>query len=135
MAEEARGVLIDTSVLIAHFRGRLPQEALRSAILEHDSVYVSALTLYELEYGAIRAGRASDFAKIERDLRPLVLPVGREVAERAANLNGALARENQQIRPRDALIAATALEKDLALFTLNIGEFQRVPGLQLLPSP
>lgn len=135
MAEEARGVLIDTSVLISHFRGRIPLEAVRSAILDYDNVYVSALTLYELEYGAIRAGRASDFARIERDPRLLVLPVGREVAERAAALNGTLAREDRQIGPRDALIAATALERDLALFTLNIGEFQRVPGPQLLPLP
>jgi len=51
---------------------------------------------------------------------------------RTARVNGELARQNKQIGPRDALIAGTALEWDLSLLTLNLVEFQRVPGLRLV---
>ncbi|MCX8104012.1 MAG: type II toxin-antitoxin system VapC family toxin [Candidatus Bipolaricaulota bacterium] len=129
MAQTARGVLIDTSALIAHLRGRL---SLQELLRDYESIYVSAITLYELEYGAIRAGRASDFAQLARVLQPAVLAVGRLEAERAAHLNGKLARKNRQIGPRDALIAGTALQWGLDLLTLNASEFQRVPNLNVI---
>ena len=132
MAQEARGLLIDTSALIAHLRGRL---ALQKWLQEYDSAYVSAVTLYELEYGAIRAGRTSDFAQLQQAFQPTVLAVGRAEAERAAQMNGNLARKNRQIGPRDALIAGTALEQGLELLTLNVKEFRRVPGLQVISPP
>ncbi len=129
MAQATRGILIDTSVLIAHLRGRL---ALQQLLRGYEEVYVSAITLYELEYGAIKAGRASDFAQLQQAFRPTLLAVGRAEAEQAAQVNGALARKNQQIGPRDALIAGTALQWDLELLTLNVDEFQRVPGLSVV---
>lgn len=132
MAQAGRRALIDTSVLIAHFRGRL---FLHSLARSYDDLYVSAITLYELEYGASRAGRASDFARFELDFHPTVLAVGRAEAGLAAHLNGALARSNQHIGPRDALIAGTALRHNLELLTLNTAEFSRVPGLKLGPLP
>lgn len=129
MAKTARGVLIDTSVLIAHLRGRL---SLQELLHGYGSIYVSAITLYELEYGAIKAGRASDFARLAQALQPAVLAVGHLEAEQAAQLNGRLARKNQQIGPRDALIAGTALRWGLDLLTLNVNEFKRVPNLNVI---
>ncbi len=129
MAQTTRGVLIDTSILIAHLRGRL---ALHELIRNYDGIYISAITLYELEYGATKAGRASDFARFQETLRPTILAVGHAGAVRAAQMNGALARMDQQIGPRDALIAGTALERGLALLTLNVNEFKRVPGLSVI---
>lgn len=79
--------------------------SLEALIRDSDNAYVSAITLYELEYGA----RASDFARIERAFRPTVLPLGRAEAEQAAKMNGALACKNQQIGPLDAPIAGAAL--------------------------
>jgi len=128
MARSARGVLIDTSVLIAHLRGRL---SLQEVLRRYESIHVSSITLYELEYGAVKAGRASDFARLAQALQPTVLAVGRLEAERAAHLNGTLARKNQQIGPRDALIAGTALQWGLDLLTLNVDEFKRVPHLSV----
>lgn len=129
MAQTARGALIDTSVLIAHLRGQL---SLQELVRDYENIYVSAITLYELEYGAIRAGRASDFIQLAQALEPTVLAVGRLEAEKAAQLNGRLARKNQQIGPRDALIAGTALQWRLDLLTLNASEFQRVPNLNVI---
>ena len=129
MAEENRGVLIDTSILIAHLRGRL---SLQELVQDCDRVYISVVTLYELEYGAARAGRISDFHRFQPLIQPIVLPLTYADAERSARMNGALARKNQQIGPNDALIAGTALQHGLALLTLNVREFSRVSNLNVI---
>lgn|SRR3990172_5139115 len=129
MAAQARRILIDTSALIAHLRGRMNLDRI---VGERDELYISAISLYELEYGATRAGRSSDLSQFQQALQPIVLPMGKAEAQRAARLNGALARKNQQIGPQDALIAATALQNNLSLLTLNVEEFKRVPGLDLM---
>lgn len=72
MAEENRGVLIDTSILIAHLRGRL---SLQELVQDYDRVYISVVTLYELEYGAAKAGRISDFHRFQPLIQPIVLPL------------------------------------------------------------
>ena len=133
MAQARRGVLIDTSILIAHVRGRL---FLRDLLQDYDDAYISAFTLYEFEFGANRARRTSDFAGIEAAFRPNVLTVGRAEADLAAQMNGALASRNRQIGPGDAIIAGTALNHGLELMTLNIAEFRRIPDLVVIaPTP
>jgi predicted nucleic acid-binding protein len=54
------------------------------------------------------------------------LSVGREIAERAGRL-----RRESGIRLPDALIAATAIEHKLSLFTRNRSDFDGVRGLRL----
>jgi tRNA(fMet)-specific endonuclease VapC len=132
MARAARGVLVDTSILIAHLRGRL---ALQELVRDYDGIYISAITLYELEYGASRAGRTSDLVRLQLAFGPTVLTLGHAEAQRAAQMNGTLARKNQQIGPRDAFIAGTALQRGLELLTLNVAEFRRVPGLSVVTPP
>ena len=129
MAQATRELLIDTSALIAHLRGQL---VLQDYIRDYVDAYVSAITVYELEYGATRAGRASDFSRLQEVFGPSILEVGSADAALAAQMNGALARKNQQIGPRDALIAGTALQRGLDLLTLNVNEFKRVPGLRVV---
>jgi len=121
--------LIDTSALIAHFRRRLH---LGNTLSNYRHLYVSAITVYELEYGARRIGRLSDW-EMFLELFPLhVLSLGLEEARRAAALQAALAAQNRHIGERDVLIAATALVHGLDLVTLNADEFQRVPELRVV---
>jgi hypothetical protein len=54
------------------------------------------------------------------------LDVERAVAERAGRL-----RRETGVRLPDALIAATAIEHKLSLFTRNRSDFDKVPGLRL----
>jgi tRNA(fMet)-specific endonuclease VapC len=46
-----------------------------------------------------------------------------------------LRRSNQLISQTDLLIAATALHYGLIVLTTNPGEFQRMPGLQVISTP
>ncbi|BBM70831.1 type II toxin-antitoxin system VapC family toxin [Rhodothermus marinus] len=121
--------LSDTSALIAHFRRRLH---LGNTLSNYRHLYVSAITVYELEYGARRIGRLSDW-EVFLELFPLrVLSLGLEEARRAAALQAAPAAQNRHIGERDVLIAATALVHGLDLVTLNADEFQRVPELRVV---
>ena len=111
-------VLIDTDVFIDHLRGarRLPPPPGRGCY--------SSVTRCELF-----AGRYVDEDVVRRLLAPFAeLPVERFVAERAGRI-----RRDTGVRVPDALIAATALEHGLELWTRNARDFARVPGLTARP--
>lgn len=90
------------------------------------SLFVSALTLLELESGAaLLARRDKDAALarqawIDNQVMPAfegrILPVDAAVVRRRAHL--------PQANPRDGLLAATALEHGLTLVTRNVAAFK-----------
>jgi predicted nucleic acid-binding protein len=113
MADSAERVLVDSDVVIDHLRGIRSLPPLRLAF--------SVITRCELF-----AGR-DDPALLRRLLAPLQeIPIDTAIAERG----GALKRD-QRVPTPDALIAATALERELPLMTRNVRHFKRVPGLDL----
>jgi predicted nucleic acid-binding protein len=60
------------------------------------------------------------------------LPFDEKVARRAAALHDELIRMNAEIGIKDVLIAATCLEHQLPILTLNEKHFRRVAGLTVL---
>jgi predicted nucleic acid-binding protein len=97
-------LLVDTDIFVDHLRGALRMQQGRERIL------YSVVTRYELF-----AGRGMDEETIQRLLEPFEeVPVDRPVAERAGRL-----RRSSGLRTPDALIAASALERQLVLVTRN----------------
>ena len=128
MAEQ---VVIDSTVLISHLRARSRSETLfERTVKRYEKCFISAITAWEIEYGAIRAGRISDLENI----LPLseVLPFGLLEAQKAAAVYASLVSRNQVIEMRDAFIAGTCLAHNLPLITKNREHFQRVEGLKLV---
>ena len=108
-------VLVDTDVFIDHLRGASELKPGRHRL------HYSVVTRAELFAG----NSATDL--VSRLLAPFrEVTVDRPVAERA----GRVARESQ-LRMPDALIAATALENQLALATRNRKHFDTVRGLRI----
>ncbi len=108
-------VLVDTDVFIDHLRGTTAIKPGRNRL------HYSVITRSELFAG----NTASDLSvQLLAPFRELV--VDRPVAERA----GRVVREFG-LRLPDALIAATALEHQLALVTRNRKDFEQVRGLRL----
>jgi tRNA(fMet)-specific endonuclease VapC len=62
-----------------------------------------------------------------------VLPFSLETAERCARLRHDLSTQGRRVRSRvlDLMIAATALEYNLALVTRNRADYEDIPGLAL----
>lgn len=108
-------VLVDTDVFIDHLRGAAELTPRRHR------VHYSVITRAELFAG----NSASDlFAQLLAPFREI--DVDRAIAERAGRI-----RREAGIRVPDALIAATALERDLDLASRNSRDFEHVRGLRL----
>lgn len=113
MADGEERVLVDSDVVIDHLRGirSLPPRRLAFSVITRCELF---------------AGR-DDPTLLRRLLAPLQeIPIDTAIAERG----GALKRDHRVPTP-DALIAATALERELPLMTRNVRHFERVPGLEL----
>ncbi len=108
-------LLVDTDVFIDHLRGA------REFKPGRHRVHYSVITRCELLSGDVGS------ALVQRLLDPFrELAVGRAVAERAGRI-----RRETGIAAPDALIAATAIEYDLALATRNRKHFEPVKQLRL----
>ena len=113
----SEGTLVDTDVLVDHFRG-----AHRLRVPETGRVACSVVTRCELF-----AGRHVNEHGV-RDVLDAIdeIPVDRHIAERAGRL-----RREHGVRTPDAIIAASALVAGLTLLTNNVRDFERVPGLTI----
>lgn len=97
-----------------------------------DSVFASAVTRYELRYGAsLREDDAELWGRLQAEILPLVtwLPVSQAIAERGATIAADLRRKGRPCGDFDPLLAATALERGLTLVTRNTRHFAAVPGI------
>jgi len=126
----ARRVLVETSILLHHFREKGKGKTVFEQAAEiHRRRYISAITVFEIEFGAIRAGRTSDLQDILKLVE--ILPFGRAEAEEAARVHADLVSRNQIIGIRDVFIAGTCLAHRLPILTENEEHFRRVRGLTL----
>lgn len=105
----------------------------KTAVRTGETIAVSSIVLFELQYGAARSGRPERNARRIVDFLSLpvaVLPFDTEDADEAGSIRAALERSGLPIGPYDVLIAAQARRRDALLVTANTREFARVPGLR-----
>lgn len=107
--------LIDTDVFVDHLRGARELEP------KSHRIHYSVVSRAELFAGNTATEIVSVLLAPFRELA-----IGREIAERAGRL-----RRESQIRLPDALIAATAIEHKLSLYTRNRSDFEGVRGLRI----
>jgi tRNA(fMet)-specific endonuclease VapC len=127
-------VLIDTSVLVdAERRG----ESLDQAIGDEDRA-ISVITASELLHGvhrargsAVRARRAAFVEHLLSALDPLPITTG--IARAHAEVWAELEKRGNPIGAHDLWIAATALGHGMDVATGNPQDFERVPGLDVVP--
>jgi predicted nucleic acid-binding protein len=100
------------------------------AIRRFNNLYISVMTLYEVEFGYERDKRPSELTELLPFLK--LLPIDDATAREAARLHSDLIAQNKDIGIRDVFIASTALVHQLPLLTLNIKHFERVPALSLI---
>jgi tRNA(fMet)-specific endonuclease VapC len=130
MAERTSGILLDSSVVIAYFRGRLD---LRTKVSPNEPLFLPLIGLGELYKGALKSLRpAENLQQISRLLGVVaVLSPDPATAMKYAEIAAALERQGGLIPENDMWIAAVALECDMPLATLD-AHFARVAGLTVL---
>jgi tRNA(fMet)-specific endonuclease VapC len=131
----AMGILIDSSVFIAAERGRLPL-AKHLDSQEREPVALSAITASELLHGIHRASTPGFRVQRERFVEAILarLPIvefGLETARVHARLWASLAAQGRLVGAHDLLIGATAIAIDYQVATVNVRDFQRIPGLRV----
>jgi len=129
------GLLIDSNILIALERAGGALFDLLEELGDQPPA-IAAITASELLHGLHRANSAMRRQKRERFVETMlevvaVMPFDLATARIHSRLWADLKAQGQVIGAHDLLIAATALQHDLTLFTHNEGEFRRVEGLRV----
>ncbi|MCJ2080808.1 type II toxin-antitoxin system VapC family toxin [Methylobacterium sp. J-090] len=124
--------LLDTNILSALVRA--PDGPLRDAIARvgEQNVYTSVIVASELRFGAAKKGserlsRQVDAVLNAVTIASLSVPVDRTYAE----LRRKLEADGTPIGANDLLIASHAICDGSVLVTDNVGEFSRVPMLDI----
>jgi tRNA(fMet)-specific endonuclease VapC len=126
----AGSVLLDTNVVVAHFRN---DPDLTAHLTATPALYLPWVVLGELHYGALRARRREAQLALIRDFlrtTSLLLP-DQSTSERYGQVKAELAEIGKLIPDNDIWIAAIARQYDLPLATRD-GHFAAVPHLKTL---
>ena len=124
--------LLDTNVLVALLRGG--GESARPRLRQAEGrVAVSTVSEMELEDGVERSRDAQRNRQAVDGLLSLVevLPLDSLAAMHAGRIRAILADRGTPIGPYDALLAGHARSLGLVMVTSDVGEFSRVPGLEV----
>ena len=124
--------LLDTNIVIYVLKRR-PIEVLSVFNQNASRMAISAITLSELYHGAEKSIKVSEnLAAIEDFCSRLdVLPYGSKAAQHYGAIRAGLEKLGQPIGVNDLHIAAHARSEGLVMVTNNVGEFARVPALQV----
>lgn len=116
-------ILLDSNILIEVFNGTVaPAQLFRGGSL----LSISAVTVMEMY--ALSGMSVDEQERIDQAMMLLdIIPVTAAIAKRA----GMIARTRGRGKP-DLLIAATALELGLPLFTHNARDFKGITGLKVI---
>jgi hypothetical protein len=131
------GVIFDTSIWIGLTLGQISSRAVSDAAGE-ETVYISAISLGELSFGVESCSNPAMRMQRQRALRSLELRPILDVSASTASVFGVLAAYLKQMgrsprtRVNDLWIAAQAIENDFALLTMNIKDFEGLPGLRVV---
>lgn len=130
-------IVIDTSVVIGIERLGLSfshalDEALQAEV--DKTAVLTAMTVSELLTGIYRLPSSARRLRQERYVEAIVerypiLPFGRPEARVHAQLWAELISKGQMISGNDLIVAATAIANRCSVFTHNMRDFERVPGL------
>lgn len=130
MADRADGILLDTSVVVAHLRGRID---VRTLAMPSEPLFLPLVALGELYKGAEKSARPAKNRQLVDDFLQLAALLYPDLATADADARAAVALEakGQLIPENDLWIAAIALECDMPLATRD-AHFQRVDGLSII---
>lgn len=131
------GYLIDTNAISLLSDGRASAEFVEwlNQQRRRETVFLSAMTLLELESGIVKlevkgqspakaARLRSWFRDLRRDVEETVLPIDSKVATIAGELRGRTLARGHNGQLADILIAATAKAHGLTVVTANVRDFE-----------
>lgn len=125
--------LLDTNICIYALKNRYPKLTEKLLTIHPDEIFISSVTVFELEYGAAKSKWGDRTREVLRKFLSSydALPFTAGDAVVCGRLRAELAAGGIPIGAYDLMIAAQGVARDLTVVTHNTGEFQRVCGLQI----
>ena len=127
---------LDANVLVDLVNRRPPivRRRYAKAVAAGNTMVTCSFAAHEVLYGASISARPSAQLAAAYALfdEVVVAEFSLEDAAAAAGLRADLKRVGQPIGAFDTLIAGQALHRDWVVVTGNVGEFGRIPGLQVI---
>ena len=129
------GIIFDTSAVIAIERGRESLDALIAG-REEEPFGISVVTAAELLHGVERADsedrKLRRQAFVEKVIESFpVFPFDLTVGRIYARIWAAIAQKGWTVGAHDLIIAATAISLDYTVVTVNIRDFEKIPGIKM----
>lgn len=123
-----RKILLDTSVVIDLLRRKDKKTALISPVLK-ENLFISIITHTELFAGkSVWENTEASKQLKEFIINITIISLSEKISEKA----GYIKTRHKNSSIADAIIAATAIENDCELVTLNVKDFKNIPQLKLL---
>ncbi len=125
--------LLDTNICIYSIKGKYQSLSEKLLSIHPDDIKVSAVTVFELEYGASK----SKWGDKSREIMKMflssfeVLSFTEKDAIVCGQIRAELIAKGTPIGAYDIMIAAQSISRNLTVVTHNVGEFERVPGIML----
>ena len=120
--------LCDTCILIDYLKGKAEVQQ-KLAKDRENGLGMSSVTYMELMVGAFNKREVGIIKKAFADFE--TVEISESISVKAKNLIEKYAKSHGLQIP-DALIAATALELDMPLYTANLKDFQFIPNLKII---
>jgi predicted nucleic acid-binding protein len=120
-------ILCDTDVIIEYMKGN---EVAKKEIVEIgiNNITVSSVSLMELFYGALNKRELNQIKKALNNFNIIHVDTG--ISNKAVELIEKYSK-SYGLEPPDALIGATAIVRNIELFTYNSRDFKFIDGLKL----
>ena len=125
--------LLDTNICIYAMKGLYPAVNERLLSIRPEKIFVSSVTVGELEYGAAKSRWGDRAREVMRSFLANydVIPFDETDAIHFGRFRAALAAVGTPIGNYDVMIAAQAFARNLMVITHNTKEFGRIPDLAL----
>lgn len=122
------GVIVDTSVLIAFFRGDTKIADKVSSLLQDNRVITTGIIIAELLQGMKDMKEEKNISDILASTSPLEITT--DLWIKAGKVTLSLRRKGINLPLTDVAIAALAIEHDIRIFTLD-KHFEHIPGVRV----
>lgn len=125
--------LLDTNICIYAINGRHPALSQRLLSIHPDDIFISSITVGELEYGAAKSKWGGRTRQVMHAFLAnyAILPFSEADGILFGQLRAHLAGKGTPIGAYDVMIAAQGIVRGLTIVTHNTGEFSRVPNIVL----
>lgn len=125
--------LVDTDIVIYWLTNKYPCLQQRIETIGADRIWLSAITIAELYFGAGNSARPFENCGLLDELlvEIQVIPFTERTGLVFGRIKAALKKKGEILNDSDLFIAATAISRNLTLVTNNVRHFQRIAELRI----